>query len=178
MFNNAFGIQSKIITGYSNSNQILQGFLRGDGDFITDNVSALTSAIPSRAAVPLAVNIACPAKASFAPLVKGVPTYAQLLKKYPPKTAHERAAANFLFATTHCATEALITQSKVPAAETAALRWAIQQAEQNKDDQAQLNTSGNPYGWTSGPQAKADYASYLSVEKKIYEYLGISTASS
>jgi tripartite-type tricarboxylate transporter receptor subunit TctC len=175
LFNIAFGINARIITGYSSSNAILQGFLRGDSDVISNNTSGMVASINGGAAKPVAISLPCPKAASFSSVVRGVPTYAQLFKTYPAKTADQKVARSYLFASTALPTEALVTQTKVPADEVAALRWAIQQAEQNKSCQTQLNASGNPYGWTSGPTAKAAYITLTKIYPKIYKFLGIPT---
>jgi tripartite-type tricarboxylate transporter receptor subunit TctC len=81
----AYGVKAKLVTGYSSSADLVQGFLRGDGPITNSALSAFSTIITDGKATAILMDTA-PPPGALADQLKGVPVYDDLLKSDPPPT--------------------------------------------------------------------------------------------
>lgn len=86
----AYGKKAKLVTGYSSSADLVQGFLRGDGQITNSALSALATIITDGKARPILMDTQAPA-GELADQLKGVPVYDDLFKDTPPPTDDGKA---------------------------------------------------------------------------------------
>lgn len=86
----AYGKKAKLVTGYSSSADLVQGFLRGDGQITNSALSALATIITDGKARPILMDTNVP-PGELADRLKGVPIYEDMLKETPPPTDDGKA---------------------------------------------------------------------------------------
>src|SRR6185312_4132117 len=100
----------------------VQGFVRGDGPVISTNLASTGQLVSEGVAKPLLATQYPPAGTLYRKFAVGVPTFAQIEKQYPAKTAKQKkewAALNSFIGAT---ATPLVTQTSVASYKLAALR--------------------------------------------------------
>lgn len=154
-----YGIRPDYIFGYSGNNALTTGFLRGDGNMVTGSPSQFQAQIIARSVRVLAILVTSKLTQgeTWESDLVGVPTVTQLLKKYPPKTAHGRKIANYFQYLTSLDNVMLGTQSKTPPDDIAALKAADYFAVHSAPVKGELAARGSAWGYIPGPAEKATY---------------------
>lgn len=127
----AYGINSKIITGYTSSKDLAAGFLRGDGQIAEEELVVFQNAIASGKAVPLWVSEPVPPQNPVYSQMKSVPTLAQLIQNSPPKGQQQASAIKVLQSITQVAQVVAAPPGVAPsrlAALEAAMKYAMGQS--------------------------------------------------
>lgn len=158
----AYGVKSKIITGYESSKLLAAGFLRHDAPVAEEEFTVFADAISSHEARPVLIsNPASPSDPGTKGLLK-VPSIAQLAKTFPPKTAKEKAALTEVLALVNLPGDVLAAPKGTPAGELAALRAAVKYALTSKSVIKQAETEGLTPGYYSGQTCLQDYKAAVS----------------
>jgi tripartite-type tricarboxylate transporter receptor subunit TctC len=146
----AFGVKSKIITGYTSSKLLAAGFLRGDAPVAEEEFTVFQDAIKSHEARPVLIsNSVLKSDPGTKTLLK-VPTIAQAAQQDPPKTAKERAAVQEVLALLNLPGNILAAAKGTSAGEMAALQDAAHYALTSKSVIKQAETEGLTPGYSSG----------------------------
>ncbi len=172
LFTKAFGINDKITFGYSNSSAIITGFLRGDGNFVSQSVNAVLPLVQGGKALPLAQQTIQPAGTPANTALTNVPTFAQLEKKYPPTTKLEKRAMTLFNAIESLSSIAIAAPSATAYPEVLAMRTAIKKELKSASVTSQLENIGDPTGYESYQLEKSGYLYAETLVKGIQSLLG------
>lgn len=82
----AYGKKANLVSGYSSSADLVQGFLRGDGPVTNSALSAFSTIITDGKARPILMD-APPPPGPLADRLRNVPVYSDLLKQTKPTSA-------------------------------------------------------------------------------------------
>lgn len=167
----AYGVKSKIITGYESSKLLAAGFLRHDAPVAEEEFTVFANAISAGEARPvLLTNPASPSDPATKSLLQ-VPTIAQMAKQFPPKTATEKAALQEILSLVSLPGNILSAAQGTPAGELAALRAAAQSALTSASVQKQAETEGLTPGYFSGQACQSDYKAALAHADLLKPYM-------
>lgn len=118
------GFHPQWITGYSHLTQMVEGFLRGDGPLSIIGLSNSCNYIQGHKMIPLVINAVPPAGTNCRALVRHLPTWSQLAKKYG-KTKKQQKLWTTLLDLNAVTGTPTVTQSGVAGYKVAALRAAL-----------------------------------------------------
>ena len=157
----AYGVKSKIVTGYESSKLLAAGFLRHDAPIAEEEFTVFADAISAGQARPVLLsNPASPSDPGTKSLLQ-VPSIAQMAKEFPPKTAAEKAALQEVLTLVSLPGNILSAPQGTPAGELAALQAAAKYALNTASVQQQAETEGLTPGYFSGQACQSDYKAAL-----------------
>lgn len=155
------GLHPNYIVGYTSIGSYVQGFVRGDGPIMDTNLASTGELVSQNTAVPLMVTSVPPVGTLYRKYTTSVPTFAQVEKQYPPKTATEKKEWTALDAFYGATSTPLVTQTGVAADKVAALRAAaVWMFKQSSFKQQMLSEGQNPT-YVDPLTAKNDYSTVL-----------------
>ena len=157
----AYGVKSKIITGYESSKLLAAGFLRHDAPVAEEEFTVFADAISSHEARPVLVTNPVPKSDPGTKSLLSVPSIAQMAKDFPPKTAKEKAALQEVVALVNLPGNILSAPKGTPAGELAALQAAAKYALTSASVSKQAETEGLTPGYFSGPACQQGYKTAL-----------------
>lgn len=139
------GLHVHYLSGYPGVSQEASGIERGDGELTFLPSSIVGPLITGGQVKPLAITGPIPPGTEYRSVEVVAPTFAQLFKRYPPKTKAEKSIASAVDSLTSLPSGLLGTQTGVPAYKVAALRAATTWAERQSSFRSQmLKYSLNP----------------------------------
>lgn len=158
-------VNAQYVTGYANAAALVTGFQRGDAPttyFSLGNLGPLMAAGKARA---LAITVRPTVGTNYRQFAAGVPTFTQLLNKYPPKSKKQQTDASVLekLLTDVAGNSTIVTQTKVAAYKLEALRAAVAWAFKQKVFQTEMVSAGLNPKYIDPVAAKAEY---ITVEKE------------
>jgi tripartite-type tricarboxylate transporter receptor subunit TctC len=169
----AFNIHADYITGYTNSLAMLAGFQRGDGIMNFNTVENMATPIKDGQATVLLQTAALKSSNSDYSIYENVPKLSTLAAKYPPTTEAEKQAMKGVLNLFSLAAFPYVAPTKTPGDDLDALRAALKYALTSGTVVHQLNASGNPTGYISGPNAKSSYLHLESIMQPLLKFLGV-----
>jgi tripartite-type tricarboxylate transporter receptor subunit TctC len=172
LFLHALGVKYTLISGYANSQAIVTGFERGDGNFESESVSQNAPLVQGGQAIALYQDALQPLTSPYYSLLKNVPTYQQVVKRYIVKTNAAKRAASIWEDFTTAPAIAIGGPTKMPTNEVNAMRAAIKYALLNPTLKNTFIAEGIPVGYVNGVAEKAGYVKGLSLVKPIQSMLG------
>jgi tripartite-type tricarboxylate transporter receptor subunit TctC len=168
----AYGVKSKIVTGYESPKLLAAGFLRHDAPVAEEEFTVFADAISSGQAHPVLTSNAPPAGTKG---LDGVPTIAQIAKQFPPKTAAGQAALQEVVSLTNLGA-ILFAPQGTPAGEQAALQAAAKSALSDASAVKQEVTEGLTPGFFSGQQTETQYKGALAHANLLKPYISPSSS--
>lgn len=164
-------VPAKIVTGYSNSANLTQGFVRGDGPITGTSISTLGPLVVAGTAVPLlADKQVVPGDVDYQ-LLKNVPYPGSLLKNDPPKTKAGLAVMKALVNFESSSITAFILPRHTPVAYQTAMTAAFTSAFANPATEALISADGTPPGLIPAAKAVKIIANGISAEKVLAKFL-------
>lgn len=157
----AYGVKSKIITGYESSKLLAAGFLRHDAPVAEEEFTVFKDAISSHEARPVLLTTPAPASDPGTKSLSKVPSIAQMAKDDPPKTAKERAALQEVVALVTLPGNILSAPKGTPAPELKALEAAARYALTSSSVQKQADAEGLTPGYASAAACSQGYKAAL-----------------
>jgi hypothetical protein len=168
LLNSIFGIKAKLITGYPETSNLIQGFERGDGACVGQGSVSFGSWIAAGKARMVMISTKPEKGLAYDGQAAGVPTLAQLVKEFPPKTkSAKQALAAYESLTTSLIGHQFNAPTKVSADKVDALRAAVEWAFKNPAVDTKLLNEGQTTGYVNGQVAKASYIQGISVLKPV-----------
>jgi tripartite-type tricarboxylate transporter receptor subunit TctC len=168
----AYGVKSKIVTGYESSKLLAAGFLRHDAPVAEEEFTVFADAISAGQARPVLTSNSPP---SGTKSLAGVPTIAQIAKQFPPKTAAGQAALQEVVSLTNLGA-ILFAPAGTPAGEQAALQAAAKSAFTSASVAKQEVTEGLTPGYFSGQQTETEYKAALAHANLLKPYISSSSS--
>jgi tripartite-type tricarboxylate transporter receptor subunit TctC len=157
----AYGVKSKLITGYESSKLLAAGFLRHDAPVAEEEFTVFEDAISAGEARPVLLsNPASASNPADKDLLK-IPTVAQMAKEFPPKTTQEKAALQEVLALVSTPGNLLTAPKGTPTGEVQALQAAAHAALTSASVEQQAQKEGLTPGYFSGAQCLQDYKDAL-----------------
>lgn len=172
LFLHALGVKYTLISGYANSQSIITGFERGDGNFESESVSQNVPLVQGGQAIALYQDALQPVSSPYYSLLKNTPTYEQVVKNYILKTKTAKQEAAIWEAFTSAPAIAFGGPTKMPINEVDAMRAAIKYALTNPSLKNTFVAEGIPTGYVGGAAEKAGYVKDLSLVRPIQSLLG------
>lgn len=168
------GINVEYLTGYSNVGAEASGLVRGDGQVTFIASSTLGPLIAGGQAKAIAITGKIPISTKYRSVEDVAPTFAQILKEYPPKTKANKILALALDDITSLPSGLLALQTGVAGYKIDAMRAAAAWAEKQPNFRSQmLADSLNPIVYNP-VAAKSAFISSLKKEKGLGCYLAAS----
>jgi tripartite-type tricarboxylate transporter receptor subunit TctC len=165
------GINVEYVTGYTNVAAEATGLVRGDGQLTFIASSTLGPLIAGGQAKAIAITGKIPLGTEYRSVEDVAPTFAQIFKKYPPKTKAGRKLAAALDDITTLPSGLMALQTGVPAYKVDAMRAAAAWAEKQPDVRSEmLADSLNPKVYNP-VQAKSAFISSLKKETGLACYM-------
>lgn len=157
----AYGVRSKLITGYESSKLLAAGFLRHDAPVAEEEFTVFSDAISAGKARPVLVSTPPIPSNPGTKLLIGVPSIAQMARQFPPKTAQEKASLQEVLSLVKLPGNILSAAQGTPPGELAALRAAAKYALTSASVRQQAATEGLNPGYYAGQTCQADYKAAL-----------------
>jgi tripartite-type tricarboxylate transporter receptor subunit TctC len=167
----AYGVKSKIVTGYESSKLLAAGFLRHDAPVAEEEFTVFSDAISAGQARPVLISNSAPPGAKS---LTGVPTISQIAEEFPPKTAEGKAALQEITSLVNLGA-ILFAPTGTPAGERAALQAAAKYALTSASVEKQEVTEGLTPGYFSGQQCQTAYTTALSHADLLKPYISSSS---
>jgi tripartite-type tricarboxylate transporter receptor subunit TctC len=167
----AYGVKSKIVTGYESSKLLAAGFLRHDAPVAEEEFTVFADAISAGQAHPVLVSNPALASNPGTKSIQGIPSIAQMAKQFPPKTAPEKAVLQEVLSLVSVPGNILSAAQGTPAGELAALQAAAKSALTSASVQKQAETEGLTPGYFSGPACLSGYKAALAHANLLKPYM-------
>jgi tripartite-type tricarboxylate transporter receptor subunit TctC len=162
--NAIFGTHANVVTGYSSTQALIQGFDRGDGDVTAALLASAGPLIAGGVGRPILQTSRPQSGMSYRSEVAGVPTIAGIDRQYPPKTKNQQKMYKALSLLNGISNELVIAPSATPGPYVTALRAAFIWSMKNANMKAEFLSNGNATeGYLNGVQAKT---AYLKIQKE------------
>lgn len=145
----AYSAPFKVLTGYTSGHQVVQGFLRGDGQYEQSSTATLVPLVIAHQAIPLAVSVPIPFGMLGWNALHKVPTYADLEKIAPPKTKSGKSALADLVQLVSSPIAPLFVPRRTPNALVVALSAALHTALTTKSVETALELQSIVPGWVA-----------------------------
>lgn len=168
----AFNIPYYDITGYANSSAEVAGFERGDAPFVFLSIATIAPLVKGGIARPLAVTNAEPPSFVYYSLMRGLPTFAQLLSREKIKTQNEEKAAKYALEASSIPIESIGAPSAVKADRYDALRAAVKYGLNSSILQNQYILRGEPTGYVQPSTDKSLYLTGAAVIGRALRFVG------
>jgi tripartite-type tricarboxylate transporter receptor subunit TctC len=173
----AYGIKASLVTGYANSADLVQGFIRGDGPVTDTAENPLLTAIQSGQARPILQLGSADTSSKLASMLKNVPTLADLQKELPPSTADGQKLLTALTAYRSLPQQWLFVPAGTPASILTQLRKAMQATFTDAATEKSLSAQGLAAGYVPGTQGKQDVTAMAVAVPELTKYINKSKKS-
>ncbi len=174
----AYGIKASLVTGYANSADLVQGFIRGDGPVTDTAENPLLSAIQSGKARPILQLGSADTTSALASQLKNVPTLAQLQKELPPSTAAGQKLLSALTIYRSIPQQWLFVPKGTPASIIAQLSKAMKATFVDAATKKALSAQGLAAGYVPGTQGKQDVEAMAAAVPDLTKYIKKSKSKS
>lgn len=164
-------VPAHIVTGYSGSANLTEGFERGDGPVTGTSVSTLGPLLTSGKAIPLMSDKPLSPGDPYYQVLKNVPTPASLLKSYPPKTKAGKIVMKALVTYENSGVSLLEMPRHTPAAYSSAMAAAMKSAFANPSIEAQIVAGGTPPGLIPVSKSYQILEAAIKSEKTLAKFL-------
>lgn len=151
-----FGIKASIITGYTNTGPLIQGFERGDGQVTEGTMASFGPLVAAGQARPILLSGPGLLPPAFIPYLKNVPTVAEVAKKFPPKTRARQEALTVLLDSSTI-NNIFAAPTAIPNSRLLALRAALKYALTDKALYSQELQDGLTPGYYTPQQDKLGF---------------------
>jgi tripartite-type tricarboxylate transporter receptor subunit TctC len=164
------GIRHQWLTGYTSIGTYVQGFVRGDGPIMVTNLQATGKLVAAGKARSILVNAVPPPGTLYRQYTLGIPTFASLENRYPPKTAKQKTEWAALNAFIGATSTPLVTQPGVAAYKVAALRAAAVWMFKQPGFKSQILADGQNPSYVSPAAARNDYLTTVRAGRVLAPY--------
>lgn len=174
IFNAAYHIPTKLLTGYATGADLTDGCLRGDGELETTTLTSYPPSSYSNEGGPIRVLIASASAlpgSKYYSTTKNVPTFSSYFAQHPPSTAADKKAIQTLITLSGPTRigQFVAVSSKTPASEVSALQAAFKAVSTQPKTISALNAAGVVPKYVSPSQTQTWFEKaptlYLSTEK-------------
>jgi hypothetical protein len=165
------GVNVQYLTGYTTSSAEATGLLRGDGQLTFSGNSTLGALIAGGQVKALAITGKIPIGTLYRSAEDSAPTFAQLFKKYPPKSRAQKKLVTALDDITSLPAGLLALQTGVPGYKVDTMRAATEWAEKQPGFTSQMVAAGSPPKVYDPVAAKTAFIAALKTETGLGCYL-------